>query len=167
MSAIQINRSAALGVFIHCGWSTAARWDSAKMASKLQDVPSVVPDAAPTDEAVAASLEQVLTGVREGNTFEIVDDVPVEEPKPKKEKEPKAPKAPKAPKEPKPKKEKAPKEARVTWLSAAAQVAKKHAFPETITKEMIDEVNVVRGAENNSLAANHLRIVIDVVKFIS
>ena len=152
---ISIARSLALGVFHFCGWSTAGKWDSAKMAQKLQDVPSVAPEKAPEDATVLSTLETVKAAVTAGNTFEIVEDVPVEA---------KAEKAPKAPKEKKEKvvKEKVVKEKvdRVTWLSAAAVVFKAAGCPTgEIADELVAKVNEVKGAENDSLARNHLKMV--------
>ena len=160
----KLARSLALGVFHFCGWSTAGKWDSAKMAQKLQDVPSVAPDKEPEDANVKSTLELVKTTVAAGGSFEIDEDVAVEAKEVKAEK---AAKEPKAPKEPKVKivKEKVVKEkiVRVTWLSAAAEVFKKNGCPtEDITDAMVAEVNVAKGVENDSLAKNHLKVVQEV-----
>lgn len=170
MSAkITLARSLALGIFHFCGWSTAGKWDSAKMATKLQDVPSVAPEKEPEDEKIKAALAQVKEAVAAGNTFEIEDDVPVEEKAATKEKAPKEKKE-KVVKE-KVVKEKVVKEkvVRVTWLSAAAEVFKKNNFPvgeDTITDEMVKAVNEAKGAENDSLARNHLKVVQEVYEML-
>ena len=155
---IKMARSLALGVFHFCGWSTAGMWDSAKMAQKLQDVPSVAPEKDPEDEATKKALALVKECVAAGNTFEIEDDIAVEA------KAEKAEKAPKAAKE-KVVKEKVVKEkvVRVTWLSAAADVFKKAGCPATeITEALVKAVNEAKGAENDSLARNHLKVVQEV-----
>ena len=158
---VKLARSLALGIFHFCGWSTAGKWDSAKMAAKLQDVPSVAPEKDPEDENVKTAFELVKSTVAAGGTFEIEEDIPVEE---------KAAKAEKAPKEKKEKKERVVKEKivkekviRVTWLSAAAEVFKAAGCPTgEIAEELVKKVNDAKGAENDSLARNHLRVVQEV-----
>lgn len=155
----KLARSLALGIFHFCGWSTAGKWDSAKMATKLQDVPSVAPDKDPEDANVKTAFELVKTTVAAGGAFEIEEDIPVEA------KAEKAEKAAKAPKEKKEKvvKEKVVKEARVTWLSAAAEVFKAAGCPTgEIAEELVKKVNDAKGAENDSLAKNHLKVVQEV-----
>lgn len=158
---VKLARSKALGIFHFCGWSTAGKWDSPKMALKLQDVPSVAPDKDPEDAAIKEAYELVKTNVAAGNTFEIEEDVPVEA------KVENAGKATKAPKEKKEKvvKEKVVKEKvdRITWLSAAAKVFKAAGCPTTeIADELVKQVNEAKGAENDSLARNHLKVVQEV-----
>lgn len=157
----KLARSLALGIFHFCGWSTAGKWDSAKMATKLQDVPSVAPDKDPEDAKVKEAFELVKTTVAAGGAFEIEEDIAPEE----KAATTKTEKAAKAPKEKKEKvvKEKPVKEARVTWLSAAAEVFKAAGCPTgEIADELVKKVNDVKCAENDSLAKNHLKVVQEV-----
>lgn len=157
----KLARSLALGIFHFCGWSTAGKWDSAKMATKLQDVPSVAPDKDPEDPKVKEAFELVKTTVAAGGAFEIDEDIAPEEKaattkteKPAKEKKEKVVKE---------KVVKEPKEKKATWLSAAAEVFKAAGCPTTeIADELVKKVNDAKGAENDSLAKNHLKVVQEV-----
>lgn len=163
---VKLARSKALGIFHFCGWSTAGKWDSAKMAQKLQDVPSVAPEKDPEDAEIKEAFELVKAVVAAGGAFEIEEDIPVEA---------KAPKAEKAEKAPKEKKEKVVKEkvvkekvVRVTWLSAAAEVFKAAGCPTgELADELVKKVNDAKGAENDSLARNHLKVVQEVHALLS
>jgi hypothetical protein len=179
--AVRISRVDVISVMTWAGWKSVGKWDNARLAERLPQIKDVLPEGQPGDEKTAAALVDILAGLEKGATFEIFNPEGVTSPeadtKPakteeekaaekKKTEEEKAAKAEskKAEREAKKAAKKAEREAAKAAKSKkglsrgyfAGVVMKKYGCPETITEQMIAEVDALYGKPNSVVSKGAL-----------
>jgi len=87
---MKIARSEAVKVFMSLDLRNAGKWNSGRMAQKLAKIKTMVDEDVieQLDEDDATALKKVMDAAEAGETFEVVDDKPVEEKKPPVEEKP-------------------------------------------------------------------------------